>query len=192
MKKKTSKPCDEDIDLMRRASWGDLTAFEALYRKYCHALSSYLAALDGHHSSLDDLIQEVFVRAWHSRQRFRGRSTFKTYLFGIARNVLHEEHRRLCKDRVRRQKFIEHSIQSTDTRASDDLCRDELVLAVQEALKRLTFKQRKAIQLFHIEGKSLREAAVLAGCTIEAFQKRLLHGRRRLLDVFKSLQDAAS
>ncbi len=82
---------DNDKQLMFRAAKGDRQAFTQLCDKFQPRLRGYLASRNGQLSSLDDLTQEVFTRLWQQRGQFKGKSTVKTYLFGIANNVIREE-----------------------------------------------------------------------------------------------------
>ena len=90
MRKRLKLEFDEDTRLMQRAANGDFSAFVTLYERYFRIVMDYLASLDGNPSSLEDYVQIVFLRIWQNRGKFRGDSTFKTYLFGVARNVLSE------------------------------------------------------------------------------------------------------
>jgi len=93
--------------------------------KYFRIVTNYLASLNGHISSLEDCTQATFIRIWQNRDKFRGDSTFKTYLFGVARNVLSERKRQLAKEnKARYGRFREFTLQ-----VSDDQQRQEYYLS---------------------------------------------------------------
>jgi hypothetical protein len=79
----SEKPLDDDARLMLQSAFDSIPAFEKLYKKYLPIVIDYLASLNGHQEPLDDLASEVFIRLWRKRQRFRGASTFNTYLFAV-------------------------------------------------------------------------------------------------------------
>ncbi len=80
-------------ELMHLAINGDQTAF-AKVDEYCRsAVLYYLRSLNGHSSQhdLDDMTQEVFTRAWRDKERYKGASSVRTWLFGYAGNVFCEQ-----------------------------------------------------------------------------------------------------
>jgi RNA polymerase sigma-70 factor (ECF subfamily) len=72
---------DGDTRLMLKAAYGDETAYVKLYKKYFPILVNYAARLNGYQTSPEDIAQEVFVRIWEHRAKYRPYSTVKTYLF---------------------------------------------------------------------------------------------------------------
>src|SRR5689334_21461162 len=88
-------PARADEPLVRRASGGDRQAFAQLVERYGQPVLSlcYASSLDRHVA--EELAQDVFLAAWRGLPRFRGGSSFATWLFAIARNA--------CVDRARRR-----------------------------------------------------------------------------------------
>ncbi|MEO6296681.1 MAG: sigma-70 family RNA polymerase sigma factor [Dokdonella sp.] len=77
-----------DTDLVRRASAGDLRAFEALYRRHLGCVHGAVWRLSGmNHARAEELTQEAFVRAWQRLSSFRFESAFSTWLHRLAVNV---------------------------------------------------------------------------------------------------------
>lgn len=76
---------------MLMAARDDKTAYGKLYRKYFPVVTNYIMSRNGQCESPEDLAQEVFVRVWQNRARYRPDATVKTFLFGYAKNVLHEK-----------------------------------------------------------------------------------------------------
>lgn len=79
------------------AARGDRAAYGRLYREYFPVVTDYISKLDGQSNSPEDLAQEVFGRVWQSRTRYRLDSAVRTYLFGVAKNVLPENQHRTCR-----------------------------------------------------------------------------------------------
>jgi RNA polymerase sigma-70 factor (ECF subfamily) len=178
----SEKLSDDDTWLMLQSAAGSISAFEKLYRKYLPIAISYLTSLNGYEESLDDLASEVFIRVWRSRQLFRGVSTFKTYLFGVARNVLSEHRKGSIKEGICRRQLSERhrrsSTASSDMTSGDD--REKLAKTIKQAISKLSANQRQAIRLFHIEAMTVKEAAEHAKCSVEAFAGRLRRARMQL------------
>lgn len=158
----------------------DREFFARLHEGHHTIVRAYLAGrargLDGH--DLDDMVQEVFARAWRQRDRFRGAASLRTYLIAIARNVLREffaQRRRHaayplpvnCLDR--QQVDLVHGVEQRD-----------LVNRMLGALAHLSPRQRQALELICIEGKSPTEAAALCRTTVKAMRRRIENARARL------------
>ncbi|MEO8010234.1 MAG: sigma factor, partial [Dokdonella sp.] len=78
----------EDAELVRRASAGDVRAFEALYRRHSGRVHGAVWRLSGMNPSrAEELTQEAFVRAWQKLGSFRFESAFTTWLHRLAVNV---------------------------------------------------------------------------------------------------------
>jgi RNA polymerase sigma-70 factor (ECF subfamily) len=186
----SEKPLDDDTRLMLQSASDSIPAFEKLYKKYLPIVIGYLASLNGYQEPLDDLASEVFIRVWQSRQLFRGASTFKTYLFGVAKNVLSEHRKRSIKE-VICHKQLSEGYRSGSGALSDLISRDDredLAEAIKQAISKLSTHQRQAVRLFHIEEMTLKEATEHANCSVHAFEGRLRRARIQLSQFLADLQ----
>ncbi len=168
---------------MLDAATGDRRAFAHLYDKYYPAVCDFVASRNGKHTPVSDIGHEVFTRAWAGQPRYEGRSSVKTFLFGVARNVLREEMRRIRKaDAIRQLKLqIQESLSTADSQGPAARTEQhEQTQAVKAAMAALPVQQRQALVMVHLEGVPPASAADLAGCSLETFQKRVRRGRRRL------------
>lgn len=167
---------------MLQAANGDDLAYGRLYKKYFSVVVSYLTSLGGYQISPEDLAQEVFTRIWKNRKLFRADSSIKTYIFGIAKNVLAE-----------RRHQIQHQIAAYNySKLVSDLSESEAVLdrleladTIKLANSMLSDKQREAIELVLLSGVSITEAAKFAGCSDSAFRRRLCDAKKRLKGLLK-------
>lgn len=77
-----------DDELVRRASSGDVAAFETLYRRHAARVHGAVWRLSGmNEARAQELTQEAFVRAWQKLGSFRFESAFTTWLHRLAVNV---------------------------------------------------------------------------------------------------------
>ena len=90
----------EDNTLLDRWCAGDTAAGNVLFKRHFATLYRFFEhKTDG---EVDDLVQETFLQCVRGRETFRRQSTFRTYLFAIARHVLFQHWR----DRLRRQRGL--------------------------------------------------------------------------------------
>lgn len=174
---------DGDKELISRIANMEVLAFDSLYKKYYQIITSYLVSLDGHSVQIEDIVQEVFLRVWEKKGNFKADSTVKTYLFGIAKNVLLEKQKRLFKERtINNEQLFEYKQISPNmfSKTEQEGYQEKMQEVVQQAMPQLTTKEKEAIKLFYMEKKSIEEAAKSANCSIKAFEGRLIRARSRL------------
>ena len=162
---------------------GDGDAGNRLFERYFSPL--YRFFIHKSPDRTDDLIQETFLACVRGTQNFRGDSTFKTYLFGIAVNVLKADFRSRA-----RAKALDFGVTSVADLAPTP---SQLVAARQErailveALRRIPLDFQVAIELhyFHgLRGPEIAEALDLAEGTVRS---RLRRGLDRLRTAFQEL-----
>lgn len=130
--------------------------------------------------AVDDLTQRTFLRCAEARARFRGSSSVRTFLYGIARNVLFEHVRGRVRDGRRSPDVSAASLHDLDpglhTQASD---RDDRRLLVA-ALHRLPLDLQLALELYYWEELSVDELAELLGIPPGTVKSRLFRARKLL------------
>jgi RNA polymerase sigma-70 factor (ECF subfamily) len=175
-------PAETEAALVARAQAGDVSAFERLSGAYADRLFMLLLRLLGDRGEAEDVAQEVMLRAWRGIARFRGQSSYFTWLYRIAVN----EANRALEQRGRRPAGV--SIGADELQlpapASHDPARQaensELRRALAQALAGLPPPLRTAIVLRDVEGLSTQEAAEIAGVSQAAFKSRLHQARLRV------------
>ncbi len=177
------QPAAADSELVTRCRRGDMGAFEELYRRYRRPLYSYLNRLiPGRTHVVDDLFQQVWVRVLDNLSRYTEQQRFVSWLFRIAHN--------LAMDHVRQEsrhetEEVTETVAATETAPWEDLDRQVLLAAVEEATRTLAPEQREVL-LLRQRGLSFREIADLQKTGINTVLGRMhyavRHLRRRLAE----------
>jgi RNA polymerase sigma-70 factor (ECF subfamily) len=169
-------------DLVNRARTGDSEAFEDLVRMYQEPLYRYLCRLSRNGEDAMELTQNSFVKAYFSIGRFRGESSFKTYLYRIAsntwRNTLRDRSRRINVD------IDQVSIASGDNPHSD-LVRDQEQKRFWSLVEELPARQKEALTLRVREGCSFEEVARIMGCTTGSAKASYHHAVGKLKQAYE-------
>ena len=178
--------------LLLRAGHADREAFERLHAALLPAVRDYLGSLDGSmdYHQREDLVQEVFFRAWKHLGRFRGNASAKTFVFTIAKRVLREERLRHAKLPIVPIDDFDHfaSTYLSDPSASQtDPDQTELFEKIRQAVAGLPDVQREAFELAYFQNMQVSEAAKGANCSIQQFWDRLRRARRRLRQLLRNL-----
>ncbi len=181
---------DPDIRLMLRVRADEVGAFEELVETFQHRLVGVMHHLVGSAEEAEDLAQEVFLRVYRSRKKYRPRSKFSTWLFTIANNLA------LNALRTRQRKpVVPLSVNDSGPlgpRPVEQLSRDraaqpsqrvqqqELVHVIRRALEGLNERQRLAVVLNKFEDMSYEEIAEVMGLTVQAVKSLLSRARTNL------------
>jgi RNA polymerase sigma-70 factor (ECF subfamily) len=160
----------EEAALMGRYCDGDASAFHELYRATAPRLFAYLLGLIGERPTAEDLLQQTFLKVHESRDVYVRGADPLPWLYTIAH--------RTCLDELRRRKRARVTLTADGALPVDasapaaERPEGALSRATQAALERLPHNQREALILTKVHGRSLEEAAAIAGTTPGAIKLR--------------------
>lgn len=181
--------------LVERAKRGDNRAFEALVDIYKDKIYTYVLRMLRDPAEAEDVAQDAFLRAYQSLPKFRGASSFQTWLYRIASN--------LVIDSVRRQKRRQDGGVSLDApmdteegqmareladehRGPEELAESAaLQQEVAEAISQISPRLRTVLVLYDIEGMSYQEIADILGCPLGTVKSRLFNARAQLRELLE-------
>lgn len=163
-----------NIELIKLLKKGDIVAFDALYKKYSKRLYGFVFRYIKHDADTEEIVQEVFIKIWRSRDKINIYSSFESFLFTIAHNATVN----LIKKRVTEQKYIEHikSIQRIGEtyELTDEIHYKELKHKLQGLLNELSPRQKEIFQLSREEGLSHKEIAEKLGISANTVKNHLV------------------
>jgi RNA polymerase sigma-70 factor (ECF subfamily) len=181
----------EDDELIRAAQKGERPAFDALVRRYDQSVLRLALHMLGNEQDAQDVHQEAFIKAYRHLGNFRFECSFYTWLYRIVTN--------LCLDQLRRRKsrredpatVLDASGDEMDLMAniSDDrsmanpareLDRKVMSEGINEALSKLTPRERTVFELKHYQGLKLRTIGEMLSTTEETAKNTLFRATRKL------------
>ena len=179
---------DEDQQLVARTQQGAAGAFDELVVKYTPRLYGLVYNMTSNHEDTNDLLQDIFSKAYKSIRGFRGKSSFYTWIHSIAVNMtlnfLKKRGRRfhLSLDDVdtsiqNDKEFLEVTQTSSPVREAD---LSELQLRLNEAMMKLSDEHRAVVTMFHIQGMPHAEIAKTLGIPEATVRSRLFYAHRQL------------
>ncbi|MBK8238274.1 MAG: sigma-70 family RNA polymerase sigma factor [Deltaproteobacteria bacterium] len=165
----------DDAELARAWRAGDRAAGQALVERHYDGIVRFFRTKAGAHA--DDLVQRVFLVVADPDKGFRGESSFRTYLFGVARNVLFAHYRGRTRD--------DRIDDDVSLRSVHDLAPGLSSVAAQRADERLLFDALQRIpidiqmtlELFYWEDLSIPELAGVLEIPEGTVKSRLHRGR---------------
>lgn len=179
-----------DQELITRSQQGDRGAFEALVRRYQRKAVRIAFGVLRNSEDAMDAAQEAFVKVYRNLDKFKGNSSFKTWLYRIVVNVSIDQIRKRQRSRgveyddtYRRSDEAHVEPLSADTRPMHPgffAENQELAAQLTQALEALSENHRTVIVLREIEGLSYEEIAQTLDCHLGTVMSRLHHARKNL------------
>ncbi len=175
-----------DSELINQFNNGSEQAFAELIERYQHRVYNTTFRMLGNHEDALDMAQESFIRVYKNLGKFKGDSTFSTWLFAITANI--------CRDELRKRerKFEVHSY-SDDKNKKKTLenvkevnnpekisITKELSTFIQEKIEKLPPEQKTVFVLREFEGLSYREIVDVLHISMGTVKSRLSRARRTL------------
>ena len=173
-------------ELMGRYCDGDASAFRELYALVAPRLLGYLVKMARHRAVAEDLLQQTFMKVHRARSAYVRGADPVPWIYSIAHRTFLDEARRQQRAVVRVGEGDELPEQQADLHGKAADRRDEpradpeLVKATLDALAELPDQQREAVVLTKLDGKSVAEAAEIAGTTAGAMKVRAHRGYEAL------------
>ena len=170
-----------ELRLVARLKEGDAAAFEALYEAFRPRLFSFLLRLSRRRDVAEDLLEETWLRLVAHAAKLRDDTRLGPWLFTVARN-LHASWRR---SRALEAERVGGLVPSWPEPARGEspfeaAARSETERRLEEALARLSLRDREVLLLVGGEGLTPAAAATVCGVTPETLRKRLQRARKRL------------
>ncbi len=170
---------DASLDevLVAAAKAGSSQAFSRLVARHQQAVRAFLRRACGDAALADDLAQETFLAAWSQIRRFDGRSTFRSWLCGIA-------YRKRLGDRRSTLRALQRDGDwaQAQSMAVAEAAGPEDRLTLQAAMTALPLEQRAAVALCLAADFSHAEAASALGLPLGTVKSHVARGRQKLLE----------
>ena len=171
---------DEDSVLLAEARAGSRLALSRLIDRHQQAVRAFLRRVAVDREDADDLAQETFVTAWSQLEAWRGQSTVRAWLLGIAWRKSRSAGRTLMRRMARDRAWTEAEALAPRMAGTPE---DRLTL--DKAMMSLNVQQRAAVALCLAEDYSHAEAAEILGLPLGTVKSQVLRGRARLLEVLE-------
>jgi RNA polymerase sigma-70 factor (ECF subfamily) len=193
-----AQPDVSELDLVKRCQAGDTGAFDELVTRYRTRVFGMIYNMVHSEQDAWDLAQDAFVKAWKSIKRFRGRSSFYTWLYRIVMNVAIDWVR---KKQVRSGAEFDDATQlkeidpasKTAPKAGalpyETMERGEIRERIDQAIAQLTPEHRAVILMKEIEEMQYHEIAEALGCSIGTVMSRLFYARKKLQNLLRDVYE---
>ena len=188
-----------ELDLVKQCQAGDTEAFDQLVIRYRTRVFAMIYNMVHNEQDAWDLAQESFLKAWRSIRRFRGRSSFYTWIYRIVMNVTIDS---LRKKQVKGAgtefddaiglKEIEpgsRTVPKADPLPHQRMERSEIRARIDKAIAQLSPEHRAVILMKETEEMQYHEIAEALGCSIGTVMSRLFYARKKLQNLLRDVYE---
>ena len=190
---------DSDEDLVNRAKEGDFSAFERLFERHRNLVYRFVYQMAPRRDDAEDIVQEVFVRAYQNIHRYRDEAKFTTWLLRIATNLGTDRARMSTRRHALEQQEATGSLSwMTLGSQTDDpiegMESDRRAAILRKAIANLPEHHRNVIIMRDIQEMDYKDIAEILTCTVGGAKLRVLRARRALRDrlapIFEEISDS--
>jgi RNA polymerase sigma-70 factor, ECF subfamily len=188
-----------ELDLVRRCQAGQAEAFDELVVRYRTRIFGMIYNMVHNEQDAWDLAQDSFVKAWKSIKRFRGHSSFYTWIYRIVMNVTIDWLRKKqikgggaeFDDSIQLKEIdpAAKTVPRPDALPYERMQRGEIRAQIDHAISQLTPEHRAVILMKEIEDMQYHEIAETLGCSIGTVMSRLFYARKKLQTLLKDVYE---
>ncbi len=188
-----------ELELVRQCQAGRADAFDELVTRYRTRIFAMIYNMVHNEQDAWDLAQDSFLKAWRSIKRFRGKSSFYTWLYRIVMNVTIDW---LRKKQIRgggtefddsiQLKQVDpasKTLPKADPLPHAGLERAEVRARIDSAIEQLSPDHRAVILMKEIEEMQYHEIAEALGCSIGTVMSRLFYARKKLQNLLRDVYE---
>jgi RNA polymerase sigma-70 factor, ECF subfamily len=174
-----------DLELIQEFKEGKEQAFNQLVVRYQEKIYWVVRRLLPDHDDADDVVQNVFVKVYHSLNTFKGESNFYTWLYRIAVNLSLNEIRR---KKAKKTFSLDDSVaqfESDEILPLERLEKQELTNLIAKAIEKLPEKQKKVFVLRYYEELPYDEIAKILKTSVGGLKANYFHAVRKIGEYIK-------
>lgn len=181
---------EENANIIKQAREGDEDAFGQLVHTYHDRLMGLLMRVARDPVLAQELAQQTWIKVWRNLPKFKGRSSFFTWLYSIATRTALDHFRK-----VGRRKEVEYideiqGLETSESRSQPDqtMMSTEFQQRFDQAIDRLPEKLRMVLILREVEGLSYKEISQVVKCREGTVMSRLYNARKQMQQLLKGSQ----
>lgn len=176
----------------RLSLWTPLATFEEdIAALHAQSFGWAMACCGRRRDEAADVLQQAYFKVFSGRAKFEGRSSLRTWLFGVIRLTALESRRVLSLRWLRSARDVEstndgsteHDVASDAPSPSESIADRQRAALVESALTTLPSRQRELLHLVFYEGLTLREAAEIMDISLGSASQHYERGKTRLLQI---------
>src|SRR5246127_5267307 len=194
-----AQPDVSELELVKRCQDGQSGAFDELVTRYRTRVFAMIYNMVHNEQDAWDLAQDSFLKAWRSIKRFRGKSSFYTWIYRIVMNVTIDWLRKKHIEgagaefddaiQLRQVDPASKTVPKTEALPYEMMQRHEIRARIEQAIDQLSPEHRAVILMKEIEDMQYHEIAEALDCSIGTVMSRLFYARKKLQTLLKDVYE---
>jgi RNA polymerase sigma-70 factor (ECF subfamily) len=188
-----------ELDLVKRCQAGDTEAFDELVTRYRTRVFGMIYNMVHNEQDAWDLAQDSFLKAWKSIGRFRGQSSFYTWIYRIVMNVTIDWLRKKkikggdaeFDDAIQLREIdpASKTVPKTGALPHQAMEQGEIRARIEKAIGQLSPEHRAVILMKEMDDMQYHEIAEALGCSIGTVMSRLFYARKKLQGLLRDVYE---
>lgn len=159
---------------------GDMRSFDAIYFVFSPKLQKFVHSLVKTDNDTEEIVQDVFVKVWESREKLKNYSSFESYLFSIAYNTTIT----LLRKRAKETQYVEYvksvQIEFDDPVTAEEADWEDIDEKLNLLIEKMPPRQKEVFKMKHIQGFSYKEIAENLGLSINTIENHMVKAHKFL------------
>jgi RNA polymerase sigma-70 factor (family 1) len=176
--------------LIKQLQQGSEQAFTHLYDKYSKQLYRNILRLVKEEDIAEELLQDLFLKIWESRENINHEKSFKSFLYKVAENLVYGHFRKIAKDN-RLIASLVMSYVEFDTNVEDAIITKENHDLLKKAIEHLSPQRKHIYTLCKLDGKSYEEVSSELGISVSTISDHIVKANKAVKKHFYSNQNVA-
>jgi RNA polymerase sigma-70 factor, ECF subfamily len=177
---RVAEPVASDAEILSRIEAGDLHALGILFDRHEVVVKRFIGRLGVAPAEVDDLVQLTFLDVPGAASRFDGRSSLRSWLFGLAAVVVRRHRRSMARIAAHLAAWASEPSSHVFLAPDEDLESREAAARAMRSLKKLSHRKREVFVMMVLENVSGEDAARALGIPVATVWTRMHHARREL------------
>jgi RNA polymerase sigma-70 factor (family 1) len=166
-----------DQETLRRVIQGDEIAFSQLYTHFRNPALNFCNNLLKDEEEAENVIQDVFAKIWDRRSQIKPEYSFQSYLFVSLRNQVFDQFKKIEKDRLLREEYMERMKACADEEMDE---KERTIEHLKDEINKLSEKRKRIFKLNVEEGKSYKEISDYLNISINTVKNQLIKAKQIL------------
>lgn len=163
--------------ILYRVTQGDEAAFSQLYTHFRSPAVKFCTTLLKDEEEAENVTQDVFAKIWARRMQIKPDHSFQAYLFVSLRNQVFDQFKKLEKDNISRQQYLDSMKSWSDDEVDE---KEAHIISIQNAVNALSEKRKQIFKLNVEEGKSYKEIASFLSISTNTVKNQLIKAKQIL------------
>ncbi len=182
-------PQYDEIELIEQLISGCEQSFEKIYIHYSKRLYGNLFKLVKSDKDAQEILQEVFMKLWKTRQNLNTEKSFQSYLFKIAENKVYDFFRQAARDKKRATHLI--AVATTGyVHIEEMILHKENATLLEKAIGSLPPQRQQIFRLCKLEDKSYKEVGELLGISVSTISDHIVKATKAIKAYFINNEQA--